>query len=326
MDNFWEPFRYVYVGVKYFFKGLITLLVSIYTHFITGFKYLFMTKKSLKENLSGFFLLLSLVIYFGSVFILSRWINQNRKIMLLTEDILNSTDLVSQNPNENTQDIRFIIYPVDGMPVAELPEPGGPNDYYDFADTNYMNINFSDLISKNTDTVGWIQVPGTKVNYPFVQAKDNAYYLKKAFNKKSNAGGWIFGDYRNDMNTLKKNTIIYGHNITNKTMFGSLPNVLNKNWQNKKDNHYIKMSTPSRNMIFKVFSTYMTDPITDYIRTTFANDQEYQEFLNTMKKRSNYDYKESLTTDDFVLTLSTCDSTGKKRIVVQAKLVGVENR
>ena len=85
-----------------------------------------------------------------------------------------------------------------------------------------MEVNFTELLKKNPDTVGWIKVDGTKVNYPIVQAEDNDYYLSHAFNKRSNAGGWVFADYRVDFKDFGRNTIIYGHNMNNKTMFGSI--------------------------------------------------------------------------------------------------------
>ena len=91
-------------------------------------------------------------------------------------------------------------------------------DYLKIKRLNYyskIRVVKYDILKKNSDTVGWIKVDGTKVNYPVVQAEDNDYYLSHAFNKRSNAGGWIFADYRVDFKNFGKNTIIYGHNMNN---------------------------------------------------------------------------------------------------------------
>ncbi len=86
---------------------------------------------------------------------------------------------------------------------------------------NMINVNFNDLKKNNPDVAGWLKVNGTNINYPFVQASDNKYYLIHSFNKSYNAAGWVFLDYRNN-NTNNKNTILYAQGRNDKTMFGSL--------------------------------------------------------------------------------------------------------
>ena len=112
--------------------------------------------------------------------------------------------------------------------------------YWSYIKMNMITVDFTDLIKQNKDTKGWIQVNGTNINYPFVQSNDNAYYLNHSFNKKKNEAGWVFLDYRNDINNLSKNNIIYAHSRLDKTMFGSLKNILKSNWYNDTDNHIIK--------------------------------------------------------------------------------------
>ena len=92
---------------------------------------------------------------------------------------------------------------------------------------NLINVDFQELKSTNNQTVGWIQVNGTNINYPFVQANDNKYYLTHSFDKSHNTSGWVFLDYRNNIQTLDKNTILYAHGRIDKTMFGTLKNILN---------------------------------------------------------------------------------------------------
>ena len=92
-------------------------------------------------------------------------------------------------------------------PVEEDPA----NPYWDYIKMNLINVDFSKLLEINSDTKGWLQVSGTNINYPFVQTIDNDYYLKRDFNKEYNSAGWVYLDYRNNINELDKNTIIYAH-------------------------------------------------------------------------------------------------------------------
>ena len=106
---------------------------------------------------------------------------------------------------------------------------------------NLLEVDFNELLSKNSDTVGWIEVKGTNINYPIVQTTNNEYYLNHAFDKTKNDAGWVFMDYRNDAKNFDQNTIIYAHSRYNQTMFGSLKNILSSSWYNNKNNHIIRM-------------------------------------------------------------------------------------
>ena len=173
---------------------------------------------------------------------------------------------------------------------------------------------------KNADTVGWINVNNTNINYPYVQYKDNDYYLNHSFDKSYNDAGWVFMDYRNNSDLSNKNTIIYAHSRLDKTMFGSLSNVLKKDWYTNKDNHIIRISKEKSNTLWQIFSVYKIKTESYYITTDFYSDNDYVSFLNTIKDRSIYDFKTNLTSDDRILTLSTCYSD-TERTVVHAKLI-----
>lgn len=190
----------------------------------------------------------------------------------------------------------------------------------DNADTNLINVDLSQSKSSNPDTVGWISVPGTSINYPFVQASDNEYYLYHSFNKAWSEAGWVFLDYRNTPDLNKKNQVIYAHGRVDGSMFGTLTNVLDKNWQNNPDNRYVKISTDKYNSLWQVFSTYQIPTTSDYIVTDFHNEAHFNDFIYTIKSRSNYDYGINVTTNDQILTLSTCVGF-TDRAVLHAKLI-----
>ena len=179
---------------------------------------------------------------------------------------------------------------------------------------------------KNHDTVGWIEVKGTNINYPIVQTTDNNYYLHHAFDKSKNDAGWVYMDYRNDPVNFDQNTIIYAHSRYNGTMFGSLKNILNSSWYNNKNNYIIRISTPTENTMWQVFSVYTIEKESYYITTNFSTTESYNEFLKTIKNRSNVNFTATPNTNDKILTLSTCKDNFGSRVVMQAKLIKREVR
>ena len=192
--------------------------------------------------------------------------------------------------------------------------------YWDFIKMKLINVNFKDLIKQNSDTVGWIQVNGTNINYPFVQTSDNDFYLNHSFNKSKNSGGWLFMDYRNSKNDFDRNTIIYGHNMKNKTMFGSLKNILTSSWIKDTDNYIVKLSTEYENTLWQVFSIYNIPTTNDYLDISFNSEDDFLKFGNMLLSRSEYNFNTSINKGDKILTLSTCFSSDKKT-VLHAKLI-----
>ncbi len=191
-------------------------------------------------------------------------------------------------------------------------------------DIKYKMV-FEELKEINDDTIGWITVNNTNINYPVVQAEDNDYYLKRDYFKNKNRHGWIFMDYRNDSNNLSKNTIIYGHNLANQKMFGTLRYALNSSWYKKSNNQIITFNTVKQNMRFQIFSIYKVPVTTDYLQVNFPSDSSYLDFIKMITERSIYDFNEEVTANDKILTLSTCSNGHDQRLVVHAKLIVEDN-
>ena len=199
------------------------------------------------------------------------------------------------------------------------------NPYWDYIKMNLINVDFTNLKEKNNDTVGWIQVSGTNINYPFVQTDNNTYYLKKDFNKNYNSAGWVFMDYRNDLKALNQNTILYAHGRIDGTMFGSLKNITQSSWYNDKNNHVVKLSTEYQNTMWQVFSVYRIPETSDYLEINFNDNEKYVDFLNMLQDRSELKFDVSLNEEDKILTLSTCYKEND-RVVLHAKLIKMEAR
>lgn len=182
-------------------------------------------------------------------------------------------------------------------------------------------IDFNSLKEKNDETVAWIAVNNTNVKYPVVKTKNNEFYLNHSFDKSENLGGWIFADYKNKFNGTDKNIVIYGHNMKDNSMFGTMQNILNPEWYNNEENTNIILKTERENYIYKVFSIYRIENEDYYIKTEFNNDSEFEQFLNTLKARSIRDFNMDMLESDSILTLSTCDNNNKYRVVLHAKKI-----
>ncbi len=209
----------------------------------------------------------------------------------------------------------------ENVEIIEQPEKVEEyNPYWAYINMSLISVDFFDLKEVNKDTVGWIQVNGTNINYPFVQTKDNVYYLTHAFNKTKNSAGWVFLDYRNNKNLSDKNSILYAHGRLDKTMFGSLRNALTNGWLKNKNNYVFKVSTPTENTMWQVFSIYHIPVTSDYLQIDFKSDEEFQEFANMLIERSQHDFETSVNAKDRIITLSTCYDD-KERVVLHAKLI-----
>ena len=188
-------------------------------------------------------------------------------------------------------------------------------------DNNKYNIDFNSLIKKNKDTVAWIKVNGTDIEYPVVKTTDNEYYLTHSFDKSYNSAGWVFMDYKNKLDGNDKNIVIYAHNRRDGSLFGTLKNILEKNWQDSTENYIIPFITEKEKVEYQVFSVYTTEEEDYYITTNFKTENEFEEFIDKIEARSKKDFGVNVKKEDKILTLSTCADNNKYRVVLHAKKI-----
>lgn len=188
----------------------------------------------------------------------------------------------------------------------------------------FIDVDFSELKKVNSDVVGWIRVDGTNIDYPFVQYKNNSYYLNHSFDKSINDAGWVFLDYRNNIDELDTNTIIYAHGRVDGTMFGSLKNTLNSDFFKDRDENLVKISTINNSYLFEIFSVYRIPTTDDYLYNNFGSNQDYESFLDIIKNRSIHDFSVDVLNTDKIITLSTCYNS-RDKVVMHAKLVNSKN-
>ena len=231
----------------------------------------------------------------------------------------------NKETNKITDNIKVKKTNKDTKLIEQNTEIANSNPYWDFIKMKLIDVDLNELKKQNNETVGWIQVKGTNINYPFVQHSDNSYYLSHDFSKNKNNAGWLFLDYRNNINQINKNTIIYGHGRLDRTMFGSLKNIFKSDWLNDQNNYVIFISTEKENTMWQVFSTYRIKTTSDYLRINFQNDNDYQNFLDMITKRSEHNFNTPINTNDNILTLSTCYNNEKK-VVLHAKLIKYQKK
>lgn len=177
---------------------------------------------------------------------------------------------------------------------------------------------FQTLLEMNSDFVGWLDIENTRVSYPVVHGEDNDFYLTHNFDRVEDKVGAIFMDYRNEINSFAKNLIIYGHNMKDGSMFGTLKEYLDPTYF--KEQNMITFEISDRTYIWEVFSVYESSDL-DWMVTSFGIEDDYQHFLDEIVDRSVINSEMMVSQEDHILTLATCTSSDEKRFVLHAKLI-----
>lgn len=186
-------------------------------------------------------------------------------------------------------------------------------------DKEKFRVDFDELMKINDDTVGWIRFykEPSQINYPVVQGEDNDLYLHKTFSANENTLGAIFVDAAASSDFTDKNTIIYGHRMKDGSMFRKLEEYKDKDFW--KENPYFYIYTPDgKEITYKIYSVGQVLDTSDTYLTSFAGKEDYQKFLDMTMKEADYDTGVKVTTDDTIVTLSTCTAASDEhRFVVR---------
>lgn len=241
------------------------------------------TRKNVKRNKKRFnintmfIIIFSIILIFSIVQIVMWYINtknEEKEYQKLFEQVVN-TDTINNIESESVQ-------------------------------TEKVSIDFEQLLNINKDVVGWIIIDGTNINYPILKSSDNDYYLKRDINKNISKSGSIFLDYRSK-GFSNQNTVVYGHNMKNGTMFSQLKRIYNNELGTEIK---IKIYTPEEEKVYKVFSTYTIKP----------GDFEMDSKIDELQKMSKIDFGVTVEENDKILTLFTCTDSMLERIIVHAVL------
>ena len=205
---------------------------------------------------------------------------------------------------------------------ADSAEVAGPNAQL----KPPIEVDFDKLKSVNEDVVGWIYVDALPdISYPIVKGKDNQKYLHQTYEKNYNFAGTIFVDYENSGDFSDCNTLVYGHNMKNGSMFGHLKKFREDDKLYKQDK-YFWILTPERNYRYEIITAYTTGVNSDTYTLFKGPGEEFEKYLETIKGYSEIQTDDTdLTIKDRIVTLSTCTGNESTRFVVQGKRVDAED-
>jgi len=168
-------------------------------------------------------------------------------------------------------------------------------------DDEPINQSVIDLQAKYPDAIGWLTIPNTNIDYPFVQGKDNDYYLRRDINGSYALAGTLFLDYRCEKNFTSQNTIIYGHHMKNGSMFGTLKGFSDKAFFDK--NRHGTICLPHDTLTLEFFAFLVIDPI---LKTEIYSPSPDSSFIEFIQQNARHYRDIGLTEADRIVTLSTC--------------------
>ena len=298
------------------------IIFKLCYYFFLGLSYLFpfINRKKLKIKLEKRLdtpeVSILLILYIVTFLSASRFLIPHEVLNNKKSDVeITSINTIDKNSSLDSNDIS-----------SDNLNGSSQNTVKDYYKSFKSDSDLLSLMAINNNIKGFIRVDSTNISYPFLQFSDNSYYLEHDLFNNYNAKGYIFLDYRNDSNISNNyNTILYGHHLLNKTMFGTLKNTITENWFNNIDNRIVKVSTNDYNYLYEVFSTYKIENENYYLKTKFSSDDDYKAFLNLLSSRSIFNYNVPLDENDKIITLSTCSSNNKK-IVLHAKLIKTQKK
>ncbi len=265
-------------------------------------------KSRIKLGLSCILALICVVGIGVSAYKIIEWKIDSERTKNQTNEIEKIAEVEEKEDDDKTEVVK-----------QKKPDPKtGP--YWDYIKMKLIDVDFTELKKKNPETVSWISVSGSNINYPVVQSTNNDFYLNHTFDRSYNEAGWVFADFRNRVDGTDKNMIFYAHGRIDGTMFGTLRNVLTNGWLSNQSNFTVRTSNEKENALWQVFSVYHIPTTSDYIQTSFLSDGEFQKFTKKLINRSAYNFHTNVEGTDHILTLSTCYSE-TERVVLHAKLI-----
>lgn len=210
--------------------------------------------------------------------------------------------------------VEFDVKPLMDIPQFEVEEIENP-------------IDFESLTVQYPDVYAWITIPGTKIDYPVVQhASDNGYYLNHTVDGRKRVEGAIYTENYNSKDFSDPNTLIYGHNMKNGSMFKGLHKYKDKQFMEEHDEIIIYQE--GRVLRYKIFAAYVYDSRHIMLSFDFNDKNIYGSYLNSILTKkdmsSNIDTTIEVTTEDKIITLSTCNNNDAQRYLVQAVLLSIQ--
>lgn len=256
------------------------------------------------------FLLLATTFLYSAYKLLDYYVDTKKNTNLNEEMIEQSVSSITTSVTNNKDSESEIV-------EADETEPHMP------VETSPISVDFDTLKEANDDVIGWLYCEDTPINYPVLQSDDNSYYLRRLVNGEWNIAGSLFMDYRNNLSNNDWNTVIYGHNMKNDSMFGTLPEYRNQDYYEQHPVMYFL--TPEADYKIELIAGFVT-PSDSALYDVYLSESDrtslYDELFKLSDFQSNeYSFDENLQ----LLTISTCSYEYETaRYVVVGKMIPVE--
>ena len=221
---------------------------------------------------------------------------------------------------ENIRNDQLALSHVQYNSEIDANTPQEEPEAEELAPVRISKVDYSYLRTVNEDIVAWITAEGLPIDLPVVQGEDNDYYLTHRFDREPNRLGTLFVDMHNQPDFTDKNTVIYGHNMNDGSMFASLVNYKSQEFYN--DFPTMDLFTPQGDYTIEIFAGQLADGNDPFIQFDFKDDMDFMTYITTLKVISTFESPVEVGVDDQIITLSTCtEEFDNARYVLYGRLV-----
>jgi len=204
--------------------------------------------------------------------------------------------------------------------AAVSEEQPAENDEPEQKPARLVSMDFTELKQINGDVIGWLYAQGTNIDYPLLQGEDNDYYLERMYNGRENPSGSLFADFRNKGDFSDQNTVIYGHHMTNGTMFGSLEFYRDQDFYEVSPT--MMLYTPEGDYLVELICGTDENGYDTFFSFEFESDKEFLEYVESFRSRSTFQSDVVVEPGDRLISLCTCAYVfDNARYVVMGKLI-----
>ena len=244
------------------------------------------------------------------------------QIIMIAREYAEGTDLYDDVAQQAVVSAAPSSRPVSSEAPSK-PDVPAPEEVEPAEEAAPISVDFAPLLQQNQDVIGWIYCEGTPINYPVVQSDDNEYYLRRLLDGTRNDSGTIYMDYRNSADMSDRNTYIYGHNMKNESMFGTLLHYSDQSFY--EEHPAIWYFTPEQAFRIEPIAAMVVDPDSDTYNMLAEDKESLDAHLEWLLPQSELQTGADLSSVERIVTLSTCAYDYEDaRYVVVGNVVPVE--
>ncbi len=278
----------------------------------------------MKRWLSNLLIIVFAVVFLVSAFFLGRYLLDSRQSQRQFDELaqLMEQAMPTVPPVQEQESVQGESAAQDiTEPVSELVEVIDPKT----GETVQVLPEYAELYKRNSDLVGWIAIPDTKINYPVMHTPDRTdYYLYRDFYGEDSTHGCIYVREQCDVQAPSDNVVIYGHRMRDRSMFGSLSDYEDKAFY--ESHKYIQFNTLTERHTYEVLAVFKTVATQSgyayHLFVDAADEAAFDTYVADCKAMSMYDTGVDAQYGDKLITLSTCEySQDNGRLVIVARQI-----